>query len=75
MFVEPSSFDRHHRKVIVEWLEDPSQELEFTSCILRDDAKNYHAWQHRFVKAPFILPEIPSLTADDWKQTFILLFI
>lgn len=37
----------HHRRVIVEWLRDPSQELEFTERILINDAKNYHAWQHR----------------------------
>lgn len=37
----------HHRRVIVEWLQDPSQELELTSSILSRDAKNYHAWQHR----------------------------
>lgn len=42
-------FKRHHRKVIVEWLEDPNEELEFTKRILRDDAKNYHAWQHRYI--------------------------
>lgn len=38
---------RHHRRVIVEWLEDPKDELQFTEKILQDDAKNYHAWQHR----------------------------
>uniref|UniRef100_G1RR82 Farnesyltransferase, CAAX box, subunit alpha n=1 Tax=Nomascus leucogenys TaxID=61853 RepID=G1RR82_NOMLE len=38
---------RHHRRVLVEWLRDPSQELEFIADILNQDAKNYHAWQHR----------------------------
>ena len=38
---------RYHRGVIVGWLGDPSKELEFTAEILRKDAKNYHAWQHR----------------------------
>ncbi len=38
---------RHHRQVIVDWLRDPSLELEFSADILKDDAKNYHAWQHR----------------------------
>lgn len=38
---------RHHRRVLVEWLKDPSQELEFIAEILNQDAKNYHAWQHR----------------------------
>ena len=37
----------HHRRVIVEWLNDPSHELELTENILSRDAKNYHAWQHR----------------------------
>lgn len=37
----------HHRRVIVEWLNDPSFELELTEAILDIDAKNYHAWQHR----------------------------
>lgn len=42
---------RYHRQIIVKWLEDPSQELEFTAFILSKDAKNYHAWQHRCVDA------------------------
>lgn len=42
-----SSLGRHHRRVLVEWLKDPSQELEFIADILSQDAKNYHAWQHR----------------------------
>lgn len=33
--------------MVVEWLNDPSEELQFTSEILVQDAKNYHAWQHR----------------------------
>lgn len=37
----------YHRKVIVDWLKDPSEELQFTADILQLDAKNYHAWQHR----------------------------
>ncbi|XP_003492513.1 protein farnesyltransferase/geranylgeranyltransferase type-1 subunit alpha [Bombus vosnesenskii] len=37
----------HHRKLIVEWLQDASGELEFTENILKIDAKNYHVWQHR----------------------------
>ncbi|KAB0374863.1 hypothetical protein FD755_013355 [Muntiacus reevesi] len=35
------------QRVLVEWLRDPSQELEFIADILTQDAKNYHAWQHR----------------------------
>ncbi|XP_076280656.1 farnesyl transferase alpha [Lasioglossum baleicum] len=37
----------HHRKIIVEWLQDGSAELAFTKTILSKDAKNYHAWQYR----------------------------
>jgi len=32
---------------LVELLQDPSQELKLTESILQQDAKNYHAWQHR----------------------------
>lgn len=38
---------RHHRRMVVEWLSDPTEELEFIADILSQDAKNYHAWQHR----------------------------
>lgn len=41
------SMDRYHRQKLVEWSKDPSQELELTARVLREDAKNYHAWQHR----------------------------
>lgn len=37
----------HHRRVIVEWLNDPSDELRLTESVLSMDSKNYHAWQHR----------------------------
>lgn len=43
----PNSSSRHHRRMVVEWLNDPSEELEFIADILSQDAKNYHAWQHR----------------------------
>ncbi|KAG1681819.1 Protein farnesyltransferase/geranylgeranyltransferase type-1 subunit alpha [Nymphon striatum] len=36
-----------HRKVIVDWLKDPSEEVKFCEKILKRDAKNYHAWQYR----------------------------
>uniref|UniRef100_A0A1B6C230 Protein farnesyltransferase/geranylgeranyltransferase type-1 subunit alpha n=1 Tax=Clastoptera arizonana TaxID=38151 RepID=A0A1B6C230_9HEMI len=37
----------HHRRVVVEWLNDPEDELNITAEVLEIDAKNYHAWQHR----------------------------
>ncbi|KAH8036253.1 hypothetical protein HPB51_021497 [Rhipicephalus microplus] len=37
----------HHRRVVVEWLQDGSREKAFTEAILNMDPKNYHAWQHR----------------------------
>ncbi|KAF7286777.1 hypothetical protein GWI33_004399 [Rhynchophorus ferrugineus] len=37
----------HHRRIIVEWLQDPSKEKYLTEKSLSEDAKNYHAWQHR----------------------------
>lgn len=43
----PNLPSRHHRRMVVEWLNDPSEELEFIADILSQDAKNYHAWQHR----------------------------
>lgn len=43
----PNLSSRHHRRMVVEWLNDPSEELEFIADILSQDAKNYHAWQHR----------------------------
>uniref|UniRef100_A0A8D3AP68 Protein farnesyltransferase/geranylgeranyltransferase type-1 subunit alpha n=1 Tax=Scophthalmus maximus TaxID=52904 RepID=A0A8D3AP68_SCOMX len=41
------SSPRHHRRMVVEWLNNPAEELEFIADILSQDAKNYHAWQHR----------------------------
>lgn len=37
----------HHRRVIVEWMNEGGHELDLTEAILGMDAKNYHAWQHR----------------------------
>eukprot|EP01083_Nonionella_stella_P051102 135693_1 len=36
-----------HRRKVVEWLKDPSQELMTTERVLENDTKNYHAWSHR----------------------------
>lgn len=30
-------------------LKDSSQELDFAAELLNEDAKNYHAWQHRYI--------------------------
>ena len=38
---------RYHRQKLVEWTKDPSKELDLTALVLKEDAKNYHAWQHR----------------------------
>ncbi|PSN38562.1 hypothetical protein C0J52_14822 [Blattella germanica] len=45
--IEGKKKHMHHRRIIVEWLQDPSYELSLTESILSQDAKNYHAWQHR----------------------------
>ena len=42
-----SHYYRCHRQKIVEWLNDPSEELALTEAVLAEDAKNYHAWQYR----------------------------
>ena len=39
--------NRYHRGIIVQWLNDCSNELDFTREMLRIDGKNYHCWQHR----------------------------
>lgn len=39
--------DRYHRQKLVEWSGDFSKELVLTAQVLNEDAKNYHAWQHR----------------------------
>ena len=38
---------RYHRQKVVEWSKEPSAELELTAGVFEEDAKNYHAWQHR----------------------------
>ena len=38
---------RYHRGIVVQWLNDASKELSFTSEMLLRDSKNYHCWQHR----------------------------
>ncbi|XP_017782236.1 PREDICTED: protein farnesyltransferase/geranylgeranyltransferase type-1 subunit alpha [Nicrophorus vespilloides] len=75
----------HHRRVIVEWLQDSSKELKFTQGILVFDAKNYHAWQHRqWAIKTFGLYEgeleyVDSLLRDDirnnsaWNQRYFVI--
>lgn len=38
---------RHYRQVIVDRLNDGSQELDFINGIIDEDSKNYHAWSYR----------------------------
>lgn len=38
---------RYHRRILVEWMGDPSGELDFAEEILEQDSKNYHTWSHR----------------------------
>lgn len=45
----------HHRRVIVEWLDDPSNELELTESVLEIDAKNYHGNITSYVPLVFLL--------------------
>lgn len=49
----------------MEWLKDPSQELEFIADILNQDAKNYHAWQYRQWVIQ-VLPSLGSKYASEW---------
>lgn len=37
----------HHRRWLVQQLNDASAELAFTLEVFEEDAKNYHAWEHR----------------------------
>ncbi|CAG9815491.1 unnamed protein product [Phaedon cochleariae] len=75
----------HHRKVIVEWLKDPSKEKYLTEAVLTKDAKNYHAWQHRqWVIKTFKLFDgeldyVDCLITDDvrnnsaWNQRYFII--
>ncbi|KAJ8917977.1 hypothetical protein NQ315_011430 [Exocentrus adspersus] len=75
----------HHRKVLIEWLKDPSKEKYLTEKVLAKDAKNYHAWQHRqWVIKTFNLYEgeleyIDTLLSDDirnnsaWNQRYFVI--
>ena len=68
--------------VVVDWAQDPSQELEFCEKVLVRDAKNYHAWQHRLISmrpnsAGLFVPEANAfnsahLIRSIWEFYFIL---
>jgi len=74
----------HHRRILVEWLGDPSKDLRFTEIMLSSDAKNYHAWQHRqWVLSTFNLFDneleyVERLLKDDvrnnsaWNQRYFV---
>ena len=71
--------------MLVEWLRDPSQELEFIADILTQDAKNHHAWQHRqwaiqeFKLWDNELPYVDQLLKEDvrnnsvWNQRYFVI--
>lgn len=75
----------HHRKVLIEWLQDASQELALTESMLAKEAKNYHAWQYRqWVMKTFNLFDnemnyVDGLLDDDvrnnsaWNQRYFVI--
>ena len=76
---------RCHRQKIVEWLNDPAEELALTEAVLAEDAKNYHAWQYRqWIIATFSLWEkeldyVSKLLEEDmrnnsaWNQRYFVI--
>ena len=76
---------RCHRQKIVEWLNDPVEELALTEAVLAEDAKNYHAWQYRqWIIATFSLWEkeldyVSKLLEEDmrnnsaWNQRYFVI--
>jgi len=70
---------------LIEWSQKPDQELRFVEMILSQDAKNYHAWQHRqWVISTFDLWEGELAFCDDlleagirnnsaWNQRFFVI--
>ena len=48
MFLFPKNYQIwHYRRQLIEYLNNPSLELELIERILVEDPKNYHAWQYR----------------------------
>lgn len=37
----------HHRKVLIEKLNNPNHEIELLNRVFDDEPKNFHAWCHR----------------------------
>lgn len=37
----------HHRQLIMERINDPTGEVEFTASMFEKDSKNYHVWSYR----------------------------
>lgn len=71
--------------MVVGWLNDPLQELEFSASVLNLDAKNYHTWQHRqwvikeFGQWKNELEYVNKLLTDDirnnsaWNQRYFVI--
>lgn len=39
----------HHRQLIMEKINDPTGEVEFTATMFEKDSKNSHVWSYRLV--------------------------
>ena len=65
---------RCHRQKVIEWLNDPSEELALSEAVLAEDAKNYHAWQYRqWIITTFSLWDkeldyVNKLLTDDFRN-------
>ena len=71
--------------MVIGWLKDPTDELEFSASILNIDAKNYHTWQHKqWVIKEFNLWDdelqyVNKLLTDDirnnsaWNQRYFII--
>jgi protein farnesyltransferase/geranylgeranyltransferase type-1 subunit alpha len=55
-----------HRRAVVEKLGDASRELEFTAHVFEVDAKNYHAWSHRYFAVLFIYSPTHRIFCRQW---------
>lgn len=57
--------NRYHRQKVVEWMQEATQELQFTATVLAEDSKNYHAWQHRY-------SDVTITTNDLYMMVFVI---